>query len=145
MKEEDKRSLALVIAGALFGFIPTILSYSSAPPVVMAGIVILGLCIVAALLYGTGILQDYAHRLRLSKRWKAPKLGVLEDSGWNLADTQTYTWTDVHPRDWKEQLQATAKIKAFNLVNESIRVSSQLDSYAVILNPYGEVYPECPV
>lgn len=141
MKEEDKRSLALVVAGALFGFLPTILSYSLA--FLIIGSVALALSIVVALLYGTGILQDYAHRIRLSYRWKAPlELGVLDDSGWNLVDKQTYAWTDVHPQDWKSQLQVNAQTKSLCLVSESIKVSPKLDSYAIILNPYGEVYPE---
>lgn len=98
---------------------------------------------VIALLYGTGLLQDYFHRRRLSARWKSTlRVGILNDSEWNLENTDTYAWTDVSPNNWKSQLEQTAQAQGSRLVVELIQISSQFDSYAIILNPYGEVYPE---
>jgi hypothetical protein len=94
-------------------------------------------------LYGIGVLQDYLHNRTLSNRWKKPLLvGILNDIPWDLANDQTYSWTDVNPKDWETQLKFYAKERGLSVVLQSVRASSQLDSYTVILNPYGGVYPE---
>jgi hypothetical protein len=144
LKEQDLRSLAFVLAGAFFAFIPTMLTLPPFPVWWFAGsITVLFALIGVALLYGTGLLQDYAHRRRLSARWKGTlRAGILNDSGWNLERTDTYAWTDVRPENWKSQLEQSTEEGLPKLSPELIRVSSHFDSYAIILNPYGGVYPE---
>ena len=99
----------MVLAGALFGFFPTILNALYSPWSLVDCIVLVSIIFVG-LLYGTGVLQNYFHNRRLNDRWKKPLLvGILNVIPWDLANDQTYSWTDVNPKDWEKQLEFYAK------------------------------------
>jgi len=78
-----------------------------------------------------------AHQYGLSRRWKNPKIGVLNDMGNDMMDPDICTYTDLSPLDWKEAFDALPELKA-----TTTNVNKPFDSYVAILNPYGGVYPE---
>jgi len=141
MLAEDKRSLALLFAGTLIGFIPSVLALAVQFQVQALLVLIVITCAVVLILYGVGIIENTVHQHRLRDRWRAPvKIGVLNDMGWNSEDTQTRAWTDVPPMDWCSAIQSQAG--SLGLEVELTNVRSQFDSYAALVNPYGGVYPE---
>ena len=78
-----------------------------------------------------------AHQYRLNRRWKNPKIGILNDMGEDMTNPEICTYTDFSPQDWKRAFDALPKLKA-----EMTNVQKPFDSYVAILNPYGGVYPE---
>lgn len=141
MREEDKRSLALVVAGSLSGFI---IAASSLPLFVKTlSITLLLIAIVLLLLYGVGIPQTKYHAFRLRHRWKEPlKIGILNDMKWDKNNQEIFAWSDVPPSEWKTAIQAFAKERKVSVEVNLIDVGKSFDSYVAILNPYGGVYPE---
>jgi len=141
LREEDKRGLALVLAGALFGFIAPILNL---PPNVETFLVtLLLIVIVFLLLYGVGIPQTRYHEFVLKRRWKKPlKIGILNDMKWDLNNKEIFAWSDISPNDWKNAIEMFAKERKASVKVDLIDIRMKFDSYTAILNPYGGVYPE---
>lgn len=141
MRDEDKRSLALVVAGALSGYILAA-SYFS---LFFGALLIIGLLIVVVLLllYGVGIPQTAYHKFLLKNRWKKPlKIGVLNDMKWDTNNKEIWAWSDFSPDIWKNALETYAKSQNVPLNVELIDVNKSFGTYTAILNPYGGVYPE---
>jgi len=141
LSEENKRSLALVLAGALLGFIALILNL---PPNLGMWLATLLLIVVAfLLLYGVGIPQAKYHEFVLRHRWKEPlKIGILNDMKWNVNNKEIFAWSDTPPNDWKNVIEKFAEEQKLSMKVELINVRMKFDSCAAILNPYGGVYPE---
>jgi len=143
MREEDKRSLALLFAGTLLGLIPSALVLAIRFEVEALLVVVLVLCAVVLLFYGVGTLQDVAHERRLRNRWKTPvKIGILNDMEWDAGDPETHAWTDVPPMEWRSAIQSCASSQGLDAEIELANVRSRFDSYVALVNPYGGVYPE---
>jgi len=141
LREEDKRSLALVLAGALFGFIASILNLPSNVGTFL--VTLLLIVVVSLLLYGVGIPQRKYHEFVLRRRWKEPlKIGILNDMGWDINNKEIFAWSDISPNDWKNTIEIFAKKRKASVKVDLIDVHMKFDSYTAILNPYGGVYPE---
>ena len=141
LREEDKRSLALVLAGVLSGFILPILNLPPNPRISLTTLLLI--VIAFLLLYGVGIPQAKCHEFVLKHRWKEPlKIGVLNDMKWDINNKEIFAWSDVPPNDWKNGIERFAKEQKVSVEVELINVRRKFDSYTAILNPYGGVYPE---
>ncbi|MEM2129089.1 MAG: hypothetical protein QXZ70_00670 [Candidatus Bathyarchaeia archaeon] len=66
-------------------------------------------------------------------------MGRLNDMEWNPENKETYTYTNIGPEDWKKELE---KLGGKRCKVEFIYIKKNFDPYTVIINPYGEVYPE---
>jgi hypothetical protein len=152
MRDEDKKSLALLFAGSLVGLFPSVMGLS-VPVEIKAVCVFATLSVIAfSLLYGVGIPQQKFHEFVLKNRWKEPlRIGILYDLGWDIKNgtvvdgtdhKEIITCSDVNPIDWKETLEKSAKDREIGVNIEFINVSKNFDSYTAILNPYGGAYPE---
>ncbi len=142
MFEKDIRAIALVLAGAFLGTIPSIL-FTGVTLQIVGVISLLAIVGFFLLIYGVGIPQDLYKQHVLSNRWKKPlKIGILFDLKWDIGDTETYAWTDISPKDWKATLENFAENKMIEISVDLINIKTNFDSYTVILNPYGGVYPE---
>jgi hypothetical protein len=141
LREEDKRSLALVVAGALFGFIAVALNLPVDVEIFL--VTLLLIIIVFLLLYGVGVPQTKFHEFVLKRRWKKPlKIGILNDMKWDLNNKEIFAWSDVSPDEWKNVIGKLAEEQKVSVKVDLIDVHKKFDSYAAILNPYGGVYPE---
>jgi len=136
------KSLALVLAGAFFGFVPTLLILPTGLQAV--GALSLAVVIALLLLIGLGVLQNWYHLYNLSSRWKEPlRIGILSDVQWSAANEENHPWTDVEPSAWKSSIETFGRSGGVRVVVETTTtVKSRFDKYAVILNPYGSTYPE---
>jgi hypothetical protein len=76
------------------------------------------------------------HRFLLTWRWRYPRIGILNDMGWNSKNTEISGWTDIPPKDWAKLIKSCG----FNV--KFIKINDNFDQYVAILNPYGSVYPE---
>ena len=141
MRDEDKRSLALVLAGALFGFIAAISSLPANIGIFL--VILLFIVIVFLLLYGVGIPQTEYHDFVLRRRWKEPlKMGILNDMKWDINNKEIFAWSDISPNDWKNAIEKFAKERKVSVKVDLIDVRMKFDRYVAVLNPYGGVYPE---
>jgi hypothetical protein len=140
MDQGNLRALSLVVAGSLVGYVALFI-----PPalVTLPFIGVIVVLTVFLLSYGTGIPQGYYHRTVMSRRRQQPfKIAILNDMGWDLSDSQTYTWADVSPTDWKSALETSAAADGLRIQVRLANTRVNLESYACVLNPYGGVYPE---
>jgi hypothetical protein len=140
MRQNDWRSLSLVLAGAIIGFIVIFV-----PPQQLNILGILGLSALALffLTYGVGIPQHYYHRLLLDCRKNQPfRIGIMNDMGSDTSDDQIFACTDIPPENWKATLEQNAKQRGVKIHVGFVKTSQNFDKYIAILNPYGSVYPE---
>ena len=77
------------------------------------------------------------HRHLLDSRWRKPVIGILNDIGWDTANKETCTYTDIPPTEWKRVFDS-----APNLTAKIVSTRDSFDRFVAILNPYGGVYPE---
>lgn len=70
------------------------------------------------------------------------KIGILNDMKWNLDNKNIYTWTNISPERWKEELENKINGITKKIDIELINTNNDFDLYLSILNPYGGVYPE---
>lgn len=141
LREENKRSLALVLAGALFGVLVPILNLPPNLGIWLATLLLIAIAFL--LLYGVGIPQAKYRELILRQRWKEPlKIGILNDMKWDVNNKEIYSWSDIPPNDWKNVIERFVKKRKVSAEVELINVGMNFDSYTAILNPYGGVYPE---
>lgn len=68
-----------------------------------------------------------------------PKIGILNDIG---DDKETFSWTDISPQEWLEEIKKQAGKYKIKTKVELINVKKNFDYYVTVLNPYGGVYPE---
>jgi hypothetical protein len=74
---------------------------------------------------------------------KVPKIGILEDLGWDAKNTgQIATYTKISPKKWQSLIKYRARKHELPVEVELIKASQNLDPYIMVLNPYGGVYPE---
>ena len=141
--EENKKRLALLFAGALIGFIKSILELSISVDVKVTLIITTVVGIAFFLLYGIGIPQEKYHEFILKHRWKEPlKIGILNDMKWDVSNREIFAWSDVSPDSWKEAIERFTNDLGVEVKVELIHAGMKFDSYVAILNPYGGVYPE---
>lgn len=139
MRDQDKQALALVIAGALFGFIPTVLTLPGYW--LYVALMFLSTLIILSLLYGAGTIRKFLHRRRIDGRWNQPmRIGLLQDMDDPSPSTSLHS--DVKISEWKVTFKKCAKEAGASASVEKITVASQFDHYGIILNPYGGIYPE---
>ena len=76
-------------------------------------------------------------------RRKVPKIGILDDLGWNAKNIgQIATYTNISPKKWQSVIKWRARKHELPVEVELIKVNQNLDPYIMVLNPYGGVYPE---
>jgi len=141
--EENKKRLALLFAGALIGFIKSVLELSASVDVklTLATITVIGIAFL--LFYGIGIPQQKYREFILKHRWKEPlKIGILNDMKWNDNNKEIFAWSDVSPDSWREAINRFAEDRGVKAKVELIDTGMKFDRYVAILNPYGGVYPE---
>jgi len=143
LRSGDKKSLALLFAGSLIGFVKSILELSVSVDVKVTLVIIVAAILCFLLSYGVGIPQKEYHEFILRHRWKEPlKIGVLNDMQWDINNREIFAWSGVAPDDWKEIIETFAKEHGIEVNVKFIDVGMKFDSYAAVLNPYGGVYPE---
>ncbi len=133
--KQDFKPLALVVGGSL---IASIISFLLGLKYLYAAILIV--IVGFSFAYGLGILQAALKRYRQHHRLRNIRIGVLNDICWNIEGS--HARTDVTPDEWMDNL-----IRYFNECGvkpriEKTKVSSKIEKYSAILNPYGSVYPE---
>lgn len=137
MKEGILKSLALLLAGALISVLTSL--YIALLRIYW---LLLVLILIFLLLYGFGIISPLHWINKLRRELLSPKVGILNDMGWDTKNEQIHTWTDISPENWKNELKKIAKGKDIRIKVEFINVNKSFDSYVAIINPYGGVYPE---
>jgi hypothetical protein len=139
------RSLALLFAGALASVIGGVL-FSPPPPRKELLILLLSVLVALLVFYGSGAFSKVWHRFNLWRRDKnkflAYKIGILTDMEKDTKNSEIFSWTDISPQVWKEELNCHAKGNKIRIKTKLIKVTNNFDSYVAILNPYGGVYPE---
>jgi len=135
------RSLALLVAGALISalislYAPLLMEYS------LLTLLLTVFLIMSLLLYGFGVFSPIRLIDKVRRQYLAPKVGILNDMGWNLENKEIYTWTDVSPEDWKNELEKVAKDSGIKIKVKFINANDRFDSFIAVINPYGGVYPE---
>jgi len=74
---------------------------------------------------------------------KRPVVGIVADIAWNTQDVGSVaTYTDISPETWAKLLQAEASKGGIPVRVVDARMDLPLDRYALLLNPYGGVYPD---
>lgn len=82
---------------------------------------------------------------RLSAIWvlKRPVVGILSDMRWDTAATgSTATYTEIPPEEWRKLIAVEARKHGIPVRILDARMDRAIDRYAVLLNPYGGVYPD---
>ena len=141
MRDEDWRSIALVLLGVVTGFIPLLVNqpFTVIVPILLAMAFIMIVC----LLFGVGVLQNRYHLHILGKRRKQPfRIGILSDMGEYKPEADYYVWTDIGLDAWKKAIERTAEAMDVKIEAVLLSVEHHLDGYSAILNPYGGAYPE---
>lgn len=137
------RSLTLLFAGALASVLGGLLFQST---VIDIRIWILVAMVIVLILYGSGSISKMWHNFNLWKRRGntliAPKVGIFNDMRWDLEDNEIRTYVDISPEERKKNIERCAKENKIKIRVKLIDVKKNFDSYTVILNPYGGVYPE---
>lgn len=88
-------------------------------------------------------LQSFIARCSGRFPLKVPKIGILDDLGWDAKNTgQIATYTNISPKKWQSVIKWRAREHELPVEIELIKASQNLDPYIMILNPYGGVYPE---
>ena len=110
------KQLALLLAGALASVMGGLLIR---PPFSEKYLYILLSAIVVILtLYGSGTISKLWHSynlwIRRGNKLVAPKVGILNDMGWDPKNEEIRAWTDISPEEWKkaiEKLAGESKVK----------------------------------
>jgi len=137
------KQLALLFAGALVSVVGGLLIR---PPFPETYLYILLVIVVILILYGSGAISKLWHSYNLWKRrgnkLVVPKVGILNDMGWASENAEVRTWTDISPEEWGKEIKKLARENKLKIKVKLINTRKNFDSYIVILNPYGGVYPE---
>ena len=149
MKIEAKHALALVLGGALPGFITAFIQYFY-PSYVYAAVILIVIDIIFTiylLAYGAEAIDDYIHSRRIRNRWKSPlKVAILRENTKVPYEKETkdfYVWTHTSPEEWTEILGKIAKEKGIEIDTCTyVDIDQNFDDCNAILNPYGGDYPE---
>ena len=89
------------------------------------------------------MLQSFIARCSGRFPLKVPKIGILDDLGWDAENTgQIATYTEISPEKWQSVIKCRAREHEVPVEVELIKASQNLDPYIMVLNPYGGVYPE---
>lgn len=132
-----------MLAGTLAGIIGRILMQ---PPVDVTILILLSIATLILVLYGYGEISIWMHHLRLwrrkGNRILVPKVGILNDMGWDTKNSEISAWTNIGPEEWRTEILGQAREKKARIKVELTSVTKSFDTYAVVLNPYGGVYPE---
>ncbi len=100
---------------------------------------VMGFIILSVILPIEWLSSGRRHADIIKKRWKNPKIGILNDMGWDTTNPEISSYTNISPEQWKQALNdSTFEAKL-------IDVNSEFDGFVAILNPYGAVYPETDV
>jgi len=141
MRDEDLRSIALVVFGIIPGFIPLIVGQPWA--VILPALLATSLIMIVCLLFGVGVLQSRYHLHVLRRRRKEPfRIGILSDMGEFVPGAEYYVWTDVGLDTWKTTIEIAAKAMGVRMEAVFLRATDHFDRYSAILNPFGGAYPE---
>ena len=135
------KNAAFVIVGALLS---TIIGGLCATPHVPCQIlVIMFVAAILLLLFALGTF-DALYRLWYLKtrNGKRSKIGILKDMDWDAKTTENHSFTDVAPKEWEDEIKEQAKQKNLKVKVKLITTEKNFNKYAVIINPYGGVYPE---
>ncbi len=142
------KNAAFVIIGALTSAIAGL--YVS-PPVSFWILATILVAIVLLFLFADGKFGALYHLWHLRTRSgilirgipvKKPKIGILKDMDWDDETTENHSFTDVAPKEWEDEIKELAKQKNLKVKVKLITTEKHFNRYAVIINPYGGVYPE---
>jgi hypothetical protein len=100
---------------------------------------VMGVIILSVILPIEWLSSGRRHASMIKKRWKKPKIGILNDMGWDATNPEISTYTDISPEQWKQALSDDT------FETELIDVNSEFEGFIAILNPYGALYPEVDV
>jgi len=93
-----------------------------------------------SIIFGFNIDQFLKHWYRIRRRKRVLRIGILNDMGWESQNEEIKTYTNICPQAWKKELEELGKGKKIDV--KLITCKEPLESYTVVINPYGEVYPE---
>lgn len=137
------KSLALLFAGALASVLGTLLIQPPVPIYRVGAIVVV---LIFLILYGSDVISKMqkSHNIwsRKGNKLVAPKLGILNDMEWKPQNNEISTCTNTTSKEWKEEIEKLARENKVRIKVKLINVGKSFDPYAVVLNPYGGVYPE---
>lgn len=138
-----KKNLALLFAGAFASVIGGLIFRPPVRDIYLGGLIAI---VVILIFYGSGMISKICHSYHLWARrgnyLVTPKVGILNDMGWDLENKEIYSWTDISPKEWKKEIEKRAGEDKIRIKVKLIDTKKNFDSYIVILNPYGGVYPE---
>lgn len=136
------KSSAIVVAGALLSTAVALLPGDYRPWRWVVGLLAVAVLLLA---WGSGILGEIADAVRRTRRrfpWSSIRVVILNDMGWDPADPHRAGWTDISPEQWKAHIEHAAEIAKVPVRVQFGAVTSNHASRAVVVNPYGSVYPE---
>lgn len=134
------RSLALLLAGAIAGLVGSLLVQNLGFSFWL--IAILLIVLVLLVLLGIGMDSFIIHHYRIQTRKKRATIGILNDMGWFPEDQQVSAGTDISPKVWLQAIEDDAREKKAEVRVGLIKSTDSFTPYAVVINPYGGVYPE---
>jgi hypothetical protein len=145
------RPFVLLIAGGVVSVLGRLLLPSAGGRTLCALVILL----VLLLSIGSGLFGVIFDRTRLWRRRNLAKhlvlgkwkVGILNDLEWESTGKDIAVATTVSPQEWKTLISGQAVIEGVKLRIKmpALKRRRSLDSFHVILNPYGEVYPEYDV
>jgi hypothetical protein len=140
MDRNQLQTLSIIVAGALFGFLPSLNVHSVVS--VLLAIIIIPVAVLL-LLVGTGLLLDVIHKSMINSREHSyPRIiGILSDLG-QPVDGKTSSWSDISLEEWIEAIRCEARRTRRPIIIKKITLEDNLDRITAIVNPYGGAYPE---
>lgn len=134
------RQWALLAAGALISLIGSLFIAQWGFSWTLIILLLLGLLIL--LIFGGSIDERIRHRYHLWARNRNPKIGILNDMGWESGGSPIATWTSRSPEQWQQDIEKHVKERGLNARVCLITVDHNFDPYTIVVNPYGGAYPE---
>lgn len=137
------QELCLLFAGALASIIGGfVLNQQKDLPLILVALV--GLLLLLGVLPFSRIENAFLTWRRKGVLCVPMRIGILHDMGWD--ETRPYrqyaTGTSVTCNQWKIQIEDEARKNGVKVAVRFINTNTKFHSYALILNPYGGVYPE---
>jgi hypothetical protein len=140
MERYQLQTLCIIVAGALFGFLPSLNVHSVVS--VLLAIIIIPVAVLLSLV-GTGLLLDVIHKDMINSREHSyPRIiGILSDLGQPI-DGKTSSWSNISLEEWIEAIRCEVRRTRRRVIVKKITLEDKLDKITAIVNPYGGAYSE---
>ncbi len=145
MMKRAIKDIFLLITGTLLGVLSTLLFET---PIRLTLTIIIGIISVILASYGLSLFDIVFHySIKLLRNFRSNRkrlVGILHDMNWNTNRETICSWTNLTTYDWYQEISKNNKGKSnyIRLSPKKMSISSNLNRYNAILNPFGGVYPE---